>query len=233
MIKSAREIELLRRSAEITNRAQEKLRDYAHPGMSELEVGRFIRLAQIEAGGSYLDRLFLNMRSAGPDRFNMTDSLPQDRPINEGEILIIDAGIYRENYPSDTARCMSVGEPTTFQRDVYAKVIEALDAALAEVRAGTPASAVYNAVRKVYDAARFPVHVDMVGHGLGLDIHEPPMLSPLNDYPLQANMVICVEPWVTLPEQQTVLTVEDTFVVTEDGCEQLTLRNADELWVIS
>lgn len=232
MVKSAREVEKLRRSAGITNRAQEQLRDYLHPGMNELEAGKFIRMAQIEAGGSYQDRLFLNMRSAGPDRFNMTDSLPQDRPMNAGEVLVVDAGIYLEDYPSDTARCMVIGEPTGFQLSVYQKVVEALDSALSVIRPGTKASEVYGAVRKVYDEAGFPVHIDMVGHGIGLDIHEPPMLSPLNDYPLEENMVLCVEPWVTFPEKQTVLTIEDTFVVTKDGCEQLTLRNADQLWVI-
>jgi Xaa-Pro aminopeptidase len=232
MIKSQHEIERLRHSAQITNRAQEGLRDYVHPGMNELEIGKFLRLAQIEEGGSDQDRMFLNMRSAGADRFNMTDSLPQNRPIRQGEVLVVDAGIYLEGYPSDTARCMTVGEPTAFQLSVYEKVIEARDAALAVLRPGAKASDVYFAVRKVYDTAGFPVHIDMVGHGLGLDIHEPPMLSPINTTPLEENMVLCVEPWVTLPEKETVLTIEDTFVVTKDGWEQLTLRNADQLWSV-
>ena len=232
MIKSQHEIERLRHSAQITNRAQEGLREYVHPGMNELEIGKLLRLAQIEEGGSDQDRMFLNLRSAGADRFNMTDSLPQNRPIRQGEVLVVDAGIYLEGYPSDTARCMTVGEPTPFQLSVYEKVIEARDAALAVVRPGAKASDVYFAVRKVYDTAGFPVHIDMVGHGLGLDIHEPPMLSPINTTPLEENMVLCVEPWVTLPEKETVLTIEDTFVVTKDGWEQLTLRNADQLWSV-
>ncbi len=232
MIKSVREIQRLRRSAQITNRAHERLHDYLHPGMNELEAGTFIRLAQIEQGGSDQDRLFLNMRSAGPDRFNMPDSLPQDRPIKMGEVLIVDAGIYLEGYPSDTARCMVVGKPTGFQLSVYQKVIEALDAALAEVRPGTKASTVFKAVRRVYDQVGYPVHIDMVGHGIGLDVHEPPMLSPINDYLLEENMVLCIEPWVTFPDKQTVLTIEDTFAVTKDGWEQLSLRNADQLWFI-
>jgi Xaa-Pro aminopeptidase len=233
MIKSQREIEKLRHSAQITNRAQAQLRAYARPGMNELEAGRFVRMAQIAEGGSYQDRLFLNMRSAGPDRFNMPDSLPQDRPMEKGEVLIVDAGIYLEDYPSDTARSMVVGEPTQAQVDIYKRVIEALDAAIAAVRPGVKASAIYNAVRKVYDEAGFPVHVDMVGHGIGLDIHEPPMLSPVNDYLIEENMVLNLEPWVTLPDQHTVFTIEDTFAVTKNGCEQLSIRNADELWYIT
>jgi Xaa-Pro dipeptidase len=133
-------------------------------------------MAQIEAGGSYQDRLFLNMRSAGPDRFNMTDSLPQDRPINEGEVLIVDSGIYLEDYPSDTARCMVIGEPTDFQQSVYKKVIEALDAALAVVRPGVEASKVFRQFEMSTTKSAFP-YIDMVGHGIGLDIHEPYALT--------------------------------------------------------
>ena len=232
MVKSLLEVERLRRAAQITNRAQERLRDFLRPGMNELDAGRFVRMAQIEAGGSDQDRLFLNMRAAGPDRFNMTDSLPQDRPMNPGEVLIVDAGIYLEGYPSDTARCMVIGEPNSFQLSVYEKVIEALDAALRTVRPGVRASEVFQAVRQVYDAVGYPVHIDMVGHGIGLDIHEPPMLSPLNDYLIEENMVLCIEPWVTFPDKQTVFTIEDTFWVTAGGYEQLTLRNADQLWVV-
>lgn len=231
MIKSSREIERIKRSAQITGKAHERLREYAHPGMNELEIGRFMRMAQIEEGGSDQDRLFLNMR-AGRERYNMTDTLPQDRPIQEGEILVVDAGIYLEGYPSDTARVMSVGEPSEFYLSVYSKVIEAEKAALAEILPGAKASAAYHAVRKVYNDAGFPVHIDMVGHGLGLDIHEPPMLSPINDTPLLEDMVVNIEPWVTLPDDQGVLTIEDTYHVTKDGWVQLTLHNADELWVV-
>ncbi len=231
VIKSPREIDKLRKSALATNQAQEQLRAFAHPGTNELDIGRFIRTKQMEARGSEEDRLFLNMR-AGRERYNMTDTLPQNRPIKNGEILIIDAGVYLESYASDTARCMAVGDPSPLHRSVYAKVIEAEKAALALVRPGTKSSALYEAVRKVHDGAGYPVHVDIVGHGLGLDIHEPPYLSPKNDDPLVENMVINIEPWVTLPNDQGVLVIEDTFLVTKDGYEQLTLHNADDLWVL-
>jgi Xaa-Pro aminopeptidase len=96
-----------------------------------------------------------------------------------------------------------------------------------------PASSIFKAVRSVYDKAGLPVHIDMVGHGIGLDAHEPPMLSPDNPTLLQENMVVNIEPWVTLPNDQGVLTIEDTFVVKKDGWEELTLPNASELWVIT
>jgi Xaa-Pro aminopeptidase len=111
-------------------------------------------------------------------------------------------------------------------------VIDAKTEALSELRAGVPASAIYHAVRRVFDDARLPVHIDMVGHGIGLDTHEPPMLSPINNEPLKENMVVNIEPWVTLPDDQGVLVIEDTFLVTADGHDELTLPHAAELWVV-
>jgi Xaa-Pro dipeptidase len=229
MIKSPAEIERLRRSARATGRAQEKLGDHVRPGMNERELGYFLRRELLQPDGSEQDRIFLNMR-AGEARYSMTDTFPTDRVVEQGDLMICDAGIFLEGYASDTARTISVGEPSGRHTSVYEYVLEARRSALELVREGTPASALYNAVREVYDDAGLPVHIDMVGHGIGLDMHEPPMLAPGNDVSLRENMVICIEPWVTLPNDQGVLTIEDTFLVTRDGYEQLTLPNADKLW---
>jgi Xaa-Pro aminopeptidase len=231
MIKSPAEIERLRRAAVATNRAQEALRAFLRPGISELAVGAFLRRQMIQDDAGEEDRLFLNMR-AGSDRYSMTDTYPKDRPLARGDLLIVDAGIVLDGYSSDTARVLAIGEPSELHASVYRNVVDARASALAELRAGVPASAVYRAVRRVFDEAGLPVHIDLVGHGIGLDVHEPPMLSPINDTPLEENMVICVEPWVTLPNDQGVLVIEDTFAVTADGYDELTLPNASELWVI-
>jgi Xaa-Pro dipeptidase len=231
MVKSPAEIERLRRAAVATNRAQEGLRDHLRVGMSELEVGAFLRRRMIQDDAGEEDRLFLNMR-AGRDRYSMTDTYPKDRPLARGDLLIVDAGIVLDGYSSDTARVLAIGEPSELHASVYRTVVDARASALAELRAGVPASAIYRAVRRVFDEAGLPVHIDMVGHGIGLDVHEPPMLSPINETLLEENMVVCVEPWVTLPDDQGVLVIEDTFVVTADGYDELTLPNAGDLWVI-
>lgn len=230
LIKSQREVERLRRSAVATNRAQERLREYVRPGVREIEIGTFLRRAMLEeANGAEEDRFFLNMR-AGRERYSMTDTLPQERPVQPGEVMVVDAGILLEGYASDTARVMTIGEPSSLYESVYSVVIDAEREALKVVRPGTPASEVYRAVRQVFEDAGLPPHIDMVGHSIGLDAHEPPMLSPIIDVRLQENMVINIEPWVTLPNDQGVLVIEDTFHVTQDGYDQLTLDNASHLW---
>ena len=231
MIKSPAEIERLRHSAVATNRAQEQLRDHARAGMDELELGAYLRRAMMQNDASEQDRIFLNMR-AGTERYSMTDTYPEDRRLQPGDMLVVDAGFMLEGYASDTARVMSVGKPSALYTSIYERVVEARSKALEELSAGVPAHAIYKAVRSVYDKAGLPAHIDMVGHGIGLDVHEPPMLSPDNPTLLEENMVVCIEPWITLPDDQGVLTIEDTFRVKVGGWEELTLPNASTLWVI-
>jgi Xaa-Pro dipeptidase len=231
MVKSPAEIERLRRAAVATNRAHEVLRDHLRVGMSELEAGAVFRRAMLQDDVDEQDRFFLNMR-AGTDRYSMTDTYPKDRPLGRGDLLVVDGGLIMAGYGSDTARVIAIGAPSDLHASVYRTVIDAKKEALGELRAGAQASAIYRAVRRVFDGAGLPVHIDMVGHGIGLDVHEPPMLSPINDEPLEENMVINIEPWVTLPDDQGVLVIEDTFLVTADGYEELTIPHADELWVV-
>src|SRR5213078_1183884 len=111
---------------------------------------------------------------AGKDRYSMTDTYPKDRPLQAGDVLVVDAGIWLDGYASDTARVMSIGPPSELHASVYRTVVEARARSLTELRAGVPASALYHKVRSVFDEAELPVHIDMVGHGIGLDVHEPP-----------------------------------------------------------
>ena len=231
MIKTPVEIDRLRHASVATNQGQEALRDHLRLGMSELEAGAFLRRAMIQDRHGEEDRLFLNFR-AGSDRYSMTDTYPKDRPIQDGDILVVDAGIALDGYWSDTARVMAIGEPSERHASVYRTVVDARARALSKLKAGVPASEIYHAVRAAFNEADLPVHIDMVGHGIGLDVHEPPMLSPINDTSLKENMVVCIEPWVTLPDDAGVLVIEDTFLVTADGYEELTLPDAADLWIV-
>lgn len=225
--KSPLEVELLAQAGAATCRVLSRLRGELRIGMTETEIGKRIRRAQAEEGCE--DRQFLNLR-CGPDRYGMTDTLPENRPIGEGEMLILDVGMHRQDYWSDLARCVSVGAPSAEQKAVYQTIVEAEKAGLEVIRAGVPASAIYHAVREVIDRAGYGVHVDMVGHGIGMGMYEPPMLSPAASDILQEGMVLCLEPWITLPEGRGVFCLEDMVAVKESGCVQLTPRDADELW---
>lgn len=228
-IKSPTETKLLSESAAGTCRAITKVFNSIHEGINELEIGQLIRKFQIEEGCE--DRQFLNVR-CGPQRYSMTDTLPEDRHIQEGEILILDVGMHRNGYWSDTARCVSVGKPNSEYLETYTVIIEAQKAALETVHDGAPASAPFNAARTVIDQSGFGVHIDMMGHGIGMSMYEPPMLSGIAEGELQAGMVLCVEPWITLPNDRGVLCFEETIEVTKDGFQKLTSWDSPDLWIL-
>lgn len=227
--KSPVEVKLLSLAAAGTCRALQRVAGESRAGMTEVEIGQLVRKYQIDAGCE--DRQFLNIR-CGPSRYSMTDTLPEERRIEAGEVLILDVGMHRKGYWSDTARCAVVGKPTNLYLEVYDVILEAQEAALGEVHNGAPASGPYHAARKVLDKAGYGVHIDMMGHGIGMSMYEPPMLSPVAEGELSAGMVLCVEPWITLPNDGGVFCLEETVLVTDERYEKLTTWNSPDLWII-
>jgi Xaa-Pro aminopeptidase len=115
-----------------------------------------------------------------------------------------------------------LGQPGRRTRQHYHAVLEAQIKAIETVRAGVAASQVDGAARRVLNRAglgRFFTH--SCGHGLGLEIHEPPRLGKGQEEPLEAGMVVTIEPGAYIPNQAGVR-IEDVVVVTEHGCEVLT-----------
>lgn len=146
--------------------------------------------------------------------------------------MILDVGMHQNCYWSDTARCASIGKPSSLYKDVYSVILAAQQAALGAIHDGAPASSPYYEARRILDSAGYGVHIDMMGHGIGMSMYEPPMLSPLTNDKLKTGMVLCVEPWITLSEDRGVLCLEETVIVTRDGYEKLTNWESLDLWII-
>jgi Xaa-Pro aminopeptidase len=160
---------------------------------------------------------------------------PHDRgsgPLRADESIIVDIfpRSKETGYFADMTRTFVVGEPTGTLREWYDLTDRALEAALAEIRAGADASDVHGAACDVYEDAGLPTlrdddgaetgFIHSTGHGVGLDIHEFPRLSTAEER-LEAGMVVTVEPGLYDPEVGGVR-IEDLVVVTEDGYENLT-----------
>jgi Xaa-Pro aminopeptidase len=126
-------------------------------------------------------------------------------------------------------RVFTVGRPTTQAQEIYGLVLAANMAGIAAVRAGESGVAVDAAAREVIAQAGHKEHFGHgLGHGVGLEVHEGPRLSPLSKDTLQPGMIVTVEPGVYLPGFGGVR-IEDLVVVTEDGCEVLTTLPKDRL----
>ena len=152
---------------------------------------------------------------------------PTDRVISEGDLVVLDFGALLGGYHSDMTRTVSVGEPTPTQARMEEVVRASQAAGVAAVRPGIGGKDVDQVCRDVIDEAGWlEAFLHGTGHGVGLDIHEDPRVSTTSAATLAVGHVVTVEPGVYLPEHGGVR-IEDTVVVTADGCRPLTTAPKD------
>ena len=188
LCKSAWEIERMRAACDILDRAFADLRAALRPGMSERDIHNVLAASSFAHGAH---RLGYTMVVAGVERGLFGD--PTERRWQKGEVLFIDGGVVVDGYWADYCRMYTAGTPTPSQRDDYARVASALDAALA-LDAVPTASTLGRAIGSALDLPPGRVGFGRFGHGIGLYMPEPPSLHPDDDTPLDDGVVLCVEP---------------------------------------
>ena len=227
-VKNARELENLRRAAEMTDQVYEEVLRLIHVGQTELQVAASIASAVNAHGATpaFDSSVQFGANSAEPHHH------PSSRALRAGDLVLLDFGAAYEGYNADTTRVAVVGAPSPQQRRVHELVLAAHDAAIAAVRAGVTAGAVDTAARSVIamseHADRF---IHRTGHGLGLEVHEDPSLDPGSELVLESGMVATIEPGIYI-EGWGGVRIEDDVVVEADGCRLLT-RSDRSLRVIS
>lgn len=215
------EIAQLRNAARIADEASVEIRTLGEAaiGMTERQLADEIASALDERGGEGFS--FDPIIGAGPHgaqphyRFG-------DHRIDLGEPVVLDFGARVGGYPGDQTRTVVFdGDPPDRFEDVHAIVCEALEAGIEAVAPGVEAQAVDRAARSVIETAGYGDNfIHRTGHGLGLDVHEPPYIVEGNEQQLEVGMVHSVEPGIYL-EGEFGVRVEDIVVVTDDGCERL------------
>lgn len=156
---------------------------------------------------------------------------PRDVAIRRGELVVIDWGAELNGYHSDCTRTISLGEPDPRKRAVYDAVLEAQRTAIDAVRAGTACDAVVDAARSAIEASTRGEHsLRLLGHGVGLDVHEAPRLHRGTDHILSGRNVVTIEPGVYVPDAFG-MRVEDLLVVTAGGSRRLTSLSSELLIV--
>jgi len=215
--KDADELAHLAAAGRHADRVVSETAAYVRPGMTEAQVARFI-FERFDALG---DTDAWAIVAGGPNSA-MPHHMTSSRPLAEGEVVLLDLGAYTEGYGSDITRTFWLGSAPSdeFQR-VYTAVNEARAAGIAAVSAGVPAQSVDVAARGVIERAGYgSCFVHRTGHGVGLEIHEPPYLVAGNEAPLAAGMVHSVEPGIYLPGRFGVR-LEDLVVVETDRGRRL------------
>ena len=219
--KDASEIEALRRAAALADEVSVAVRGLGERvvGWTERELADEIESRLVDGGGD--DLAFDVIVGSGPN-----GAMPHhghgDREIRRGDPVVLDFGAYVDHYPGDQTRTVVfAGDPPEEFERVHEVVRKALAAGVDAVEPGVTAGSIDRTVRSVVEDAGYgDEFVHRTGHGVGLDVHEPPYIVDGNETELEPGMTFSVEPGIYLDGQFGVR-IEDIVAVTADGCDRL------------
>ena len=219
MVKTAAEIDAIRTSVNTNSAAFARTIKKIRLGITENDIAAEIEYQMRRLGAE--KPAFETIVATGP-RTALPHAHPTLRKLGNNELLLIDVGSFQAGYASDMTRMLVLGRVPARIGALYRSVLEAQLAALDAVREGVTAEQVDRAARDVLAAHGLDKYfTHSTGHGLGLEIHEPPRLGKRDQTRLQAGMAITIEPGVYL-ENLGGIRIEDTVIVTPQGCEILT-----------
>jgi len=226
MTKDSSEIEAIRRAQEITEQALETVLELVKPGMAERDLSIEFQYQVRKLGA---DNLPGGPIVASGWRSALPHARPSDKRLEEGDFLVLDVGAVVDGYRSDMTRTVVVGEADELQREVYRIVLEAEQAGLQRLRDGVSGVEANAVPRKLVERSKFGEHAFRygVGHGVGLDIHERPLMSALCPDTLRAGMVVTMEPGIYIPGWGGVR-IEDLVLIT-DGDPEVLSKTTKEL----
>jgi Xaa-Pro dipeptidase len=192
--------------------------------MTERELAAIWDAEMNKAGGA---PSFGTIVASGPNSANPHHS-NGDRAFQSGDLIIMDGGAWHTGYASDITRTVALGEPSAEARRIYG-LVQAANAAgrAAAARPGASGASIDQAARQVIaDGGYGPQFIHRTGHGLGLEVHEPPYIVGGSDDALIPGATFTIEPGVYVDGVGGVR-IEDDVVVTEDGAESLTTFERD------
>ncbi len=229
MIKEPAEIELLRQAAHGVDRVMTRIpTEVRFAGRTEREVSRQLSEMTIEEGHDVAEFAIV---ASGPNGASPHHE-PEDRVIQDGDLVVCDFGGRRGGYFSDSTRTFSVGEPSASQIDLHAVVLAANQAARSAIAPGVACEDIDRAARRVIDEAGYgEFFIHRTGHGIGLEVHEHPYMVEGNKAPLETGMTFSVEPGIYIPDLAGVR-IEDIVACGDMGADSLNESNRELVVVI-
>jgi len=213
-LKDVEEVAAIRRAVGNAERAFRSVAGLIRPGVTEMRVAEALACELIR--GTCEDAAFDIIVACGP-RSALPHVAPSGRRLGRKDLMLIDWGARCGGYHSDMTRVVYQGEPAAELRNIHRVVLEARSAALEAVRPGAAAADVDKAARRVIEDAGYGEHFGhALGHGVGLEVHETPILSTLSRDVLKPGMVFTVEPGIYLPGKGGVR-IEDVVHLSPDG----------------
>jgi methionyl aminopeptidase len=227
-IKTKREIELIRESCKIVADVLKLVSAHIRPGVTTFELDRlaedYIRsLGAVPAFKGYghsKSNLFPASLCTSIDDV-VVHGIPSNRALREGEILSVDVGVVREGYYGDGAHTFPVGEISTEKRRLLEATEKSLYKGIEQAVVGNRIHDISHAVQSYVEAKGYSVVRDLVGHGVGIELHEEPAIpnfgKPGTGIRLQEGMTLAIEPMVNAGAWQVRFGADGWTVLTQDG----------------
>lgn len=229
-VKSAAEIDRIRQACQIGSRAFATLGKRLRIGDTAREATRKMAMAMLEHGADHVPFLAL---IAGKGGYSQIIAGPSDKPIKPGDVLIVDAGCTYDGYFCDFDRNFAFSKLTDAARRAHEAVWEATKAGMAAARPGATMADLLRAMtRELERVGSLGNNVGRMGHGLGMQLTEPPSIMAGDPGRLVPGMVMTIEPGMEYAPGRMIVH-EENIAITDDGFELLTTRAPREMWSVT
>lgn len=232
VLKSPREIELMRSAGRLVHEILCELEQHVRPGVTTAELNRIAEEKILAAGATALFKGVVNPQARFPFPASICSSvneevvhgIPNDQPLREGDILSVDCGVRLNGYCGDAARTFPVGKVSRPGRNLIDATRAVLELAIQEIQPYVQWSSIARKMQKYIESRGFGVVREFVGHGIGREMHEEPKIPNYydrtqrgGDFELLPGMTLAIEPMVTAGGPKVKFRDKDQWsVITED-----------------
>lgn len=219
-IKSPEEIACIKKASSIADASLDSALKQIATGITESRLAGLIEFEMRKRGANVS---FDTIVAFGPNG-SRNHHIPGKRKLKKRDTILIDFGVRYKGYCSDKTRCFAAGKPTKIYQEAYDAVANAQAAAVKAVANGVSCAKIDALARKVIEDAGFTPYEHGLGHGLGMQVHELPIVSKLSKEKLRTGQTITIEPGIYIPGKFGIR-IEDNIVVTDTGCKILSRNN--------
>jgi Xaa-Pro aminopeptidase len=228
MIKSAAEIEMMRKSSDVTAAAFAAAFDAARPGMTDADVCRICSETMVSEGA---ERPGFVLVTSGSENYNVLSGKPTDRKLERGDMIWIDMGAVVDGYWSDFCRAAYFGRPAQGLEDQQKIILGVNDAMIEATKPGVPLRKVAEAAEKEFRKRGVEVSLNAgrIGHGIGLMSTEPPHVALYEETVCEEGLIFTIEPRIT--NKSGVFNCEELLLVTATGVEVMTTSSRNITYI--